>query len=64
VVVESEVQNMMHCVINPSGKMGGFGNTPNLYRLFATPGGQFDKRSGETAFIGDKSYQNSSLTKE
>ena len=54
VVIESEVQNMMHCVMNPSGKPGGSGNTPNLYCPFATPGGQFDKRSGGIAFIGDK----------
>ena len=54
VVIESEVQCMMHCVINPSGKTSGFGNTPDLYRPFATPGGWFDKRSGGIAFIGDK----------
>ena len=53
VVIESEVQ-YMHCVMNPQGEPGGFGNTPNLYRPFATPGGRFDKRSGGIAFIGDK----------
>lgn len=44
--------------MTPLGKPGGLGNMPNLYRPFATPGGQFDKRSGGIAFIGDKTGQN------
>ena len=34
----------MNCVMNPQGEPDGSGNTPNLYRPFATPGGRFDKR--------------------
>ena len=44
----------MNCAMNPQGEPGGSGNTPNLYRPFATPGGRFDKRSGEIAFKGEK----------
>ena len=53
VVIESEMQ-YMDCVMSLPWEPVDLGNTPNLYRPFATPGGQFDKRSGGIAFIGEK----------
>jgi len=57
VVIESRLQ-AVHGKMTPPGKPGGLGNTPNLYRPFATPGGRFDKRSGGIAIIGDKTGGN------